>query len=269
MNPFLAWPPAWSSLLPALLEIGLLYLGVYAILRFLEGTRGFGVLRGLVFWILMTWLVVTLFVEKLRLYRIEYLMGREVFMLILFLAVVFQPEIRRLLLRLGEAPLLYWFKGEGSIVPEIVEAAFTLSERKIGALIVIEREVRLGSVLEGGTPLNAEISSGLLVTIFWPGSPLHDGAVVIRGNRIAAAGCLLPLTEQPGLAKTLGTRHRAAIGVSEESDALSIVVSEENQAVSLAHRGRLRMGLDREQLRILLEEQLIEAVSATAAAGKD
>jgi diadenylate cyclase len=262
LNPFWAWPIDWGTLGPSLIEIAMLYFVVYAIMRFLQGTRGAGVLRGLVFWLIMTWLIIIFFVRTLHLYRIEYLMGREVLTVLLFLAVLFQPEIRRLLLRLGEAPMLRWmFRGEASVVPEIVDAAFTLSERRIGALIIIEREVGLGALMEGGTLLDAELTSGLLVTIFWPGSPLHDGAVIIRGNRVAAAGCLLPLTEQPGIAKTLGTRHRAAIGVSEESDALSIVVSEETQAISLAHRGQLRMGLDREKLRAILEEHLIETVS--------
>jgi diadenylate cyclase len=214
----------------------------------------------------MTVLIVVFFVSKLRLFRLEYLIGRDVLTFFLLIAVLFQPEIRRLLLRLGEAPMFRWlFHVEAPIASEIVSAVFTLSQRKIGALIVIEREVGLATVIEGGTPMNAAVSSELIVTIFWPGSPLHDGAVVVRGNRIAAAGCLLPLTEQPGLAKTLGTRHRAAIGITEESDALSIVVSEETRQVSVVHRGQLRMGLDREQLRKVLEESLIETVSAAPA----
>jgi diadenylate cyclase len=263
LNPFFTWPPDWGALIQALTEIALLWLVVYAILRFLQGTRGFGVLRGLFFWIIITAIVVVLVIQKFNLYRIEYLMGREVLLVFLFLAVLFQPEIRRLLLRLGEAPIMQWmFRGSASIVPEIVEAAFTLSERRIGALMVIEREVGLSTLLEGATLMDSEVSSSLLVTIFWPGSPLHDGAVLIRGNRVAGAGCLLPLTELPGIAKSLGTRHRAAIGVTEESDALSIVVSEETQAVSLAYRGQLRTGLDKEALRSILESHLIETVSS-------
>lgn len=269
MNPFFSWPVDWRTLAPALAEIALLWLVVYAILRFLQGTRGLGVLRGLLFWIIMMSLVVVFFVQKFGLYRIEFLLGREVLMVFLFLAVLFQPEIRRLLLRLGEAPILQrMFRIDTSVVPEIVDAVFTLSERRIGALIVIEREVGLGTLLEGATLVDAEVTAQLLVTVFWPGSPLHDGAVLIRNNRVAGAGCLLPLTEQPGISKTLGTRHRAAIGVTEESDALSIVVSEETQAVSLAHRGQLRIGLDRETLRSILELHLTETVSATLGTAK-
>ena len=156
--------------------------------------------------------------------------------------------------------MMRWlFRSEAPLVPEIVEATFSLAERKIGALLTIEREVGLGEYIERGTPLNAVVTSPLLVTIFWPGSPLHDGAVVIRGNRLAAAACLFPLSEELGLSRTLGTRHRAAIGISERSDAFSIIVSEETQRVSVAYRGRLRMGLDREQLRRSLEETLLEA----------
>ena len=256
----------WSEVWPALIEIALLFVVLYAILRFLQGTRGAGVLRGLLFFLIMALVLILFFVDKLRLYRIEYILGQDLLIFLLLIVVLFQPEIRRLLLRLGEAPMLGWlFRPEASIVPEILEAVFTLSDRRIGALITIEREVGLGSLIEAGTPLNAAVTRDLLVTIFWPGSPLHDGAVIIRGNRVAAASCFFPLTEQPGIAKTLGTRHRAAIGVTEESDALSVVVSEETQQVSVAHRGQLRMGLDHGQLRAVLEEILIETVPRATA----
>jgi diadenylate cyclase len=261
----LSWLPSWHTLWPALIEIALLYVVFYGILGFLQATRGAGVLRGLFFVLVMAVLGVVIFVSLLRLYRIEYLMGPNVLTCLLIIAVLFQPEIRRLLLRLGEGSMFWWlFHGEAGIVPEIVTAAFTLAQRKVGALIVIERDVGLGALIEGGTPVNAAVTSELLVTIFWPGSPLHDGAVIIRGDRIAAAACLLPLTEQPGLARTLGTRHRAAIGVTEESDAISIAISEETQQVSFVHRGELRTGLDKDQLRKVLEEALIETVPAAS-----
>ena len=266
MSALLSWLPHWHTLWPALIEIALLYVVFYAILGFLQATRGAGVVRALFFVLVMALLVVAFFVrEVLPLYRIEYLMGPSVLTFLLIIAVLFQPEIRRLLLRLGEVPMFWWlFHGETAIMPEIVTAAFTLAQRKVGALIVIERDVGLGALIEGGTPVNAAVTSELLVTIFWPGSPLHDGAVIIRGDRIAAAACLLPLTEQPGLARTLGTRHRAAIGVTEDSDAISIAVSEETQQVSFVHRGELRMGLDKDQLRKILEEALIESVPAAS-----
>jgi len=257
----------WSSVWPALVEIGLLFLVIYGILCFLQGTRGTGLLRGLIFVVILALLIATVMIEKLHLYRMEYLMGQDrALIFFVLIAVLFQPEVRRLLLRLGETPLLRkLFHGEGAMGTEIVEAVFRLSARKVGGLIVIERETALGTVIEGGTPMDAAVTSDLLVTIFWPGSPLHDGAVVIRNGRVAAAGCLLPLTEQAGLAKTLGTRHRAGIGITEESDALSIIVSEETTQVSVARRGQLRSGLDREQLRQVLEETLAETAAAAPA----
>ncbi|MGD1002178.1 MAG: diadenylate cyclase CdaA [Candidatus Brocadiia bacterium] len=265
MSSLLPLLPHWNTLWPALIEIALLYVVFYGILGFLQATRGAGVLRGLFFVLVMALLVVGFLANQLHLYRIEYLMGPNVLTCLLIIAVLFQPEIRRLLLRLGEVPMFWWLiHGEATIVPEIVTAAFTLAQRKVGALIVIERDVGLGALIEGGTPVNAAVTSELLVTIFWPGSPLHDGAVIIRGDRIAAAACLLPLTEQPGLARTLGTRHRAAIGVTEDSDAISIAVSEETQQVSFVHRGELRMGLDKDQLQKILEEALIETVPAAS-----
>ena len=251
--------PAWRDAWPALIEMAILYVLLYWILRFLQGTRGAGVLRGLTFFVVMTLILVLFFIDKLRLYRLEYMLGQGILVFVLPIVVLFQPEIRRIMLRLGEAPMLRrLFRSEAPLVPEILKAVFSLANRKLGALVTIEREVGLGSFIEAGTPLNAAVSSELLVTIFWPGSPLHDGAVIIRGNRVAAAGCFFPLTDQPGIAKTLGTRHRAAIGVTEESDALSIIVSEETQQVSVAHKGRLRMGVNRDQLRAILEEALLE-----------
>jgi len=265
LSALLDWT-SWKTIIgPALIEIFTIFLVFYFILRFLQGTRGASVLRGLVFFLIMALILLLFFVDKLRLYRIEYLMNPQaVLVFMLPLVVLFQPEIRRILLRLGEAPVLRrFFRPQVPLVPEIVDAVFKLANRKLGALITIERDVGLGAFVEAGTRLNAEVTSDLLVTIFWPGSPLHDGAVIIRGNLVAAAGCFFPLSEQPGIARTLGTRHRAALGVTEESDALSIVVSEETQQVSVAHRGHLRMGISPEQLRHILEETLLETGSGT------
>jgi len=258
--------PPWHSIWPALIEIALLFGVVYAILRFLEGTRGAGVLRGLVFFIVVALMLILVFVDMFQMHRIRYLLGQDLLMFLLLIVMLFQPEIRRFLLRLGEAPMIRrLFRSEAPVVPAVVEAAFTLAHRKLGGLIAIEREVGLGEYVERGTPLNGVVTSDLLVTIFWPGSPLHDGAVIIRGGRIAAAGCLFPLTDQLAVAKALGTRHRAAIGITERSDAVAVVVSEETREVSVAYRGQLRRGLEREQLRRVLEETLIEAVAGTSA----
>ena len=265
MSVLLDWTN-WKTIIgPALIEIFVIFMALYFVLRFLQGTRGAGVLRGLVFFLIMTLVLLLFFVDKLRLYRIKFLMNPQaVLVFMLPIVVLFQPEIRRILLRLGEAPILRrLFRPEAPLVPEIVDAVFKLANRKLGALITIERDVGLGAFIEGGTRLNALVTSDLLVTIFWPGSPLHDGAVIIRGSRVAAAGCFFPLSEQPGIARTLGTRHRAAIGVTEESDALSLVVSEETQQVSVAYRGHLRMGLTPEQLKQILDETLLESGSGT------
>ena len=257
----------WNRLWPALIEIGLLFLVIYVILCFLRGTRGTGLLRSFIFLVLLAFLIVTVVIEKLHLYRLDYLMGQDrALTFFLIIVVLFQPEVRRILLRLGETQFFRrFFHAEGAIGPEIVAAAFRLSERKVGGLIVIERETPLATVVEGGTAMDAAVSAELLITIFWPGSPLHDGAVVIRNGRVAAAGCLLPLTVQPGLAKALGTRHRAGIGVTEESDAVSIIISEETTQVSVARRGQLRAGLDRDQLRTVLEEIFAETAAAAPA----
>jgi len=259
--------PRWlSGLWPAAIEVALLYIVLYYVLRFLQGTRGAGVLRGLLFLLIMTVVLVMFVITKLRLYRIQYFISTSLFVIIMPLVVLFQPEIRRILLRLGEASMLRWFfRSEASIVPEIVEAVFGMASRRIGGIVAIEREVGLGTFIEAGVPINGVVTSELLMTIFWPGSPLHDGGVVIRANRIAAAGCFFPLTEQPGIARTLGTRHRAAIGLTEESDAVAVVVSEETQRVSVALRGQLRTGLDRKGLRAVLEESLMETVAGTPA----
>ena len=170
------------------------------------------------------------------------------------LVIVVQPELRRALVRLGQTRFFGFFlKGETEgMVDEIVKAAFRLSRRKIGALIAIEREVGLKNYVERGTPIDGVVTSELLNTIFFPGSDLHDGAVVIQKERVAAAGCLFPLSEDPNLGNVFGTRHRAALGISEETDAIVVAVSEETGIVSFAHGGRLERPLDVEQLRALL-----------------
>jgi diadenylate cyclase len=159
--------------------------------------------------------------------------------------IVFQPELRSALASLGQNRLFRAFSAmqAGEVVEEVVEAVEDLSRGKVGAIIAIEQEIGLGEYLETGTPLQARVSAPLLQNIFTPYSLLHDGAAVIRGDEIIAAGVILPLTQFPVTDRTLGTRHRAALGLSEETDALVIVVSEETGIVSVAHRGQLRRGL--------------------------
>lgn len=168
--------------------------------------------------------------------------------------VVFQPELRSALARLGQSRMIRIFNNmeESAVVDEIVEGVEQLSRSKIGAIIALERDVGLDEYAQTGSPVQARVSSAMLNTIFTPYSPLHDGAVIVSGDVIEAAGAILPLTQYPLSDKSLGTRHRAAIGLSEETDAVVIVVSEETARISVAHRGQLETGVDGGRLREIL-----------------
>jgi diadenylate cyclase len=195
----------------------------------------------------------------LGLRAVNWLLERALTGILVALPVVFYPELRRTLEQLGRGQIfnhnLDLLSGEESqkLVDAIARAAKLLSESKTGALIVIEGETGLGEFVETGVTLEAKISSELFVNIFTPNTPLHDGAVVVRGDRVAAAGCFLPLSENPNISKKLGTRHRAAIGVSETSDAVVLIVSEETGTISVAFGGRLTRGLTEESLRERLQ----------------
>jgi diadenylate cyclase len=190
------------------------------------------------------------------------------------LIVIFQAEIRKGLAHLGKTPLLGAFGKERpeETVDEIVLAATTLSSQRIGAIVVMEREMGLRSYIETGIGLDALLTYDLLISIFNPGTPLHDGAVVVQGNRIAAAACFLPLTVNPALSRTLGSRHRAAIGITEDTDAVAVVVSEETGTISLVAGGRIRREYDGPALKDALleamdiEEAPVEETSAPQAA---
>jgi diadenylate cyclase len=196
--------------------------------------------------------------DYLHLERVQYLYDKLLLVMVGFALIVFQPELRRSLMRLGQNPLFRLFLKEGAsaFVERIVRSAATLSRNKVGGIIAVERDVRLGTLIESGMPLDAQLTSELLTTIFWPGSPLHDMGVVIRGGRIAAAGCEFPLSHQAILDPHLGTRHRAAVGLTEESDAIVIVISEETGQIALAEGGRLQQDLTPEELRERLKEFL-------------
>ncbi len=175
------------------------------------------------------------------------------FFLIAFV-VVFQPDLRRIITQIGRGGG-FWggvFQGDALLFQEVTKAVRELVKAKRGALLVIERDDSLQSVFESGTKIEADVTSELLVTLFTPPSPLHDGAVIIRGGKIAAAGCILPLSQNPHLSKAFGTRHRAAVGISEETDALAIVVSEENHQIAFAMAGKMTPGIDAETLEEML-----------------
>jgi len=230
---------------------------VYACVRFLRGTRGSRVFTGVAFVLVAGTLMVNLVAERLGLERIKVLYTPFVTGMFLVTLVVFQPELRRGLMRLGETR---WFAGLGRdvdrLIDEICRSVAYMSKNKIGALIAIERDVPLGATAAGGTRLDAEVSAELLMTIFWPGSALHDLGVIIQAGRVAAAGCQFPLVESEELEQTFGSRHRAAVGLSQESDAVVVVVSEETGIISIAERGRLLRPLTVDSLRSTLQEML-------------
>src|SRR5687768_15291988 len=246
-------------------ELLLIGLFVYAVLRFLRGTRGARMLKGIGFLLVVLYLIVWLIGEELKLDRIEFLYGRLLLFASFATIVVFQPEIRRALMRIGETRLFRnWSQQIDQDIEALVDSAAFLSRRKIGAVVAVEREVPLGSIAESGTRLNAELSAALLNTIFWPNSPLHDLGVIISQGRVMFAGVQFPLAESGDIDRELGSRHRAAVGMSQESDAIVIVVSEETGDISVADRGRLLRKLTPDALRTLL----IEALHAQASTKK-
>jgi diadenylate cyclase len=235
----------------------LIGLVVYWVLRFLRGTRGARMLKGIASVLIVLFLIISLFAESFGLDRIRFLYGQFLQFASIAVIVVFQPELRRALMRLGETRLFRGFSQQvNEEIEALVESATFCSRRKIGALIAIERETGLGGIADSGTRLNAELSAELLNTIFWPNSPLHDLGVVISGGRVMYAGVQFPLAESGDLEKELGSRHRAAVGMSQESDAVVLVVSEETGDVSIAERGQLIRKLTPEGLRGLLGELL-------------
>lgn len=240
-----------------LIELALIWITVFMVYRFLRTTRGARVIQGFVFVMLSTTALVLIVTSDHEFERLGYLFNQFVPFVALTLVIVFQPEIRRGLVRLGESKI---FTGSSAstarMVEEVVGAVAYLSKNKIGALIAIERQVGLEGVVEAGTRLDAEVSRELLNSVFWPGGALHDMAVLIRDNRMHAAGVQLPLAEGEQISSDLGSRHRAAIGLSQESDALVIVVSEETGTVSLAERGQLTRGLSVEELKTALLKAL-------------
>ncbi len=245
-----------SNPLEVFIELAVIWLIVLLIVRFLQGTRGARAIRGLVVILIFATIVIQLLGREDSFQRLAYLYRSFLGFFALALVVVFHPELRRALVRLGEASI---FGGRGGlrkarVIEELLKAVAYASKNKIGLLVAIERQVGLKGIIEYGTRLDALVSAELLNTIFWPGSALHDMGVVIEGDRVVAAGVQFPLAEGEQFDTELGSRHRAAIGLSQEADALVVVVSEETGTISLAERGGLTRGLDIEQLRARLTE---------------
>lgn len=257
----------WWQVTLELLFIGVV---VFWVVRFLQGTRGARMVRGIVLLLLGLYLVVELLGGVLDLGRIQYLYNGFLIIATFAIVVVFQPELRRALMRLGETR---WFRQSmsqlGEQVDELVECALFCSRRKIGALIAVERDVGLRGIAESGQKVDAEVSAALLSTIFWPNSPLHDLGVIISQGRVSYAGVQFPLSESDDLEKELGSRHRAALGMSQETDAVVLIVSEETGDISVAERGVLMRKLNPEAVRDLLSELLGSRSSTAPAASED
>lgn len=243
--------PALNSLKTAL-DIVFVFIIVYVVLKLLRGTRAVPTVVGIVLLAMLYWLAVAQ-----DLVTLEFVLASAIFYLPILIIVLFQSEIRQAFIFFGNRlrfPFLRKQNGNmgETIYDEIVLAVTTLASSKTGALIVFERAVGLRNFTDSGVQLDSKLSYDLLVTIFNPATPLHDGAVIIRQERIAAASCFLPLTKNPSISRELGTRHRAAIGVTEGTDAISVVVSEETGLISFVEDGEIRRNLETKHLRRLL-----------------
>ena len=227
---------------------------IYKLLMWIKGTRAIQLLKGLAVLVIASTLS-----ERFQLYTMSWLLEKTWTALFVALPVVFQPELRRALERLGRGgflgrSLFNFDEDNQRAVQEIIRATEVLSRRKVGALIVFMRETGLQEYIDSGVKMDALVTAELIVNVFEPNTPLHDGAVIVHNGRMLAAACFLPLTENPYLSKELGTRHRSAIGITEHSDAISLVVSEETGMISLAEDGRITRGLSGLDLEKRLEE---------------
>jgi len=231
------------------IDIALVSFILYRLFLLIKGTRAVQMLLGL-----GVLLLALLFSRWADLYTINWLVQSLMAQVVLVILVLFQPELRRALAHMGENPLISSLSPVESskFLDEIVKAAVSFANRRIGALVVLERETDLRNMVEMGTEIDSKVSRELLLSIFHPTSPIHDGAVIVQRGRVAAAGCFLPLTVSAQVSKALGTRHRAAIGLTEETDAVVVVVSEETGGISVVLGGRLTRDLDAVSLRRVL-----------------
>ena len=240
-----AWRPA--------LEILILTVGIYYVFRFVRGTRGAPVVTGFLV-VFLTSLIVT---RLLGLEVLQWILGAFSAFLAVAVVVIFQPELRRMLAELGNLPLFATAGEQRENIEVIIQTCERLADVKIGALIAVEQSIQLQEAVESGIPIDCEATPEMLETIFFPNNAIHDGGVIIKGDRIAYAACIFPLTQRQDLSKSLGTRHRAAIGLSEETDAIVVAVSEETGAVSYAYKGQFVRGVTLEALRAFLTSVLV------------
>ncbi|RBP44937.1 diadenylate cyclase [Garciella nitratireducens] len=241
------------------IDIAIVAYFFYKLMGLIKETRAEQLIKGIIFILLATQLS-----EWLGLYTINWILKNTLTVGVIAILVVFQPELRRGLERIGRSKFFGNIFEKSSeeqstgTIDEIIKAVQMLSKDKVGALIVIERETKLGEVIETGIHLDSLVSGELIINTFIPNTPLHDGAMIIRGDRIVASGCFLPLTENQGLSKQLGTRHRAGLGITENSDSVVVIVSEETGIISLAMDGKLSRYLDIQSLRQILIDVLVE-----------
>ncbi len=259
MNPWIWVQQGWRPVL----EILILAAGIFWAFRFIRGTRGGQMVTGL----LALLLSLTIITRVLDLKVLNVLMNQMFGVLALSLVVIFQPELRRMLAELGTLSVFNNAQQQRESIEDIVQTADRLSPVHIGALIALERNQPLSEVVEGGVPINAELTPEMLETIFFPNNAIHDGGVVIRDNRILRAACIFPLTSRTDLSKSLGTRHRAALGLSEETDAIVVVISEETGAISYARRGQLTSHVTVEELRAFLSAEMVTRLQPKGWAG--
>ena len=231
---------------------------IYQVIKLVMHTRSNSLFKGIAAVLVMAWLA-----NALQLNAVSWVLAQVISMGLLFVVILFQPEFRRGLEQIGRSKWMRRLVGLPTKqnperveehVSEIVRAMSSMARKRIGALIIVERHTGLGDVLESGTRLDAQISQPLIENVFEPNTPLHDGAMIIRNRRIEAAACILPLSEDPTISRDLGTRHRAAIGITETTDAVALIVSEETGIISMAREGRLTRHLDGRSLTILLTE---------------
>ena len=236
-------------------EIGILAVGIYYVLNFVRGTRGAAVFTGFLV-VALTLLAVTTF---LNLMVLRWILGTFTTIFAFAVIVLFQPEIRRMLAQVGNLQVFNPVQDQRENIEVLIQTVERLADVKIGALIAIEQSVQLLDLVESSVPIDTLSTPEMLETIFFPNNAIHDGGVILKGNRITHAACIFPLTQRQDLSKSLGTRHRAAIGMSEEADAVVVVVSEENGTLSYAYQGQLVRGVTLEALRAFLSTVLIKA----------
>ncbi|HEY4416745.1 MAG TPA: diadenylate cyclase CdaA [Verrucomicrobiae bacterium] len=229
-------------------EILILAVLIYFALRIVRGTRGWPVVIG--FFVILLAVVAATTILDLKV--LQWLLGSASVFIVFGALVIFQPELRRMLAELGNLPLFATTHEQRESIEIVIQTCERLAEVKIGALIAIEQSIQLQEAVESGIKVDCEVTPEMLETIFFPNNAIHDGGVIIKGDRIAYAACIFPLTQRSDLNKSLGTRHRAAIGLSEETDAIIVVVSEESGMISYAYKGQLVRGVTPEELRAFL-----------------